>query len=74
MNIKFKKHDLLIIECSHFMKCDEKFDIRDLVIRQIHDGIICLPPGYTAKLYNNVHIADVTIQEIIKFNEGCEKQ
>lgn len=70
MNVKIKKHDLLVIECAAYTRTSPLAheQLRSLVISEVRTGVLCLPPGYKATLYQNVYINDVTISEVIKMD------
>ena len=67
MNIRVKKHDLLVIEACKFpFKNESEKDLRKNIESQLKTGLLILPDGYKATLYKDVYINNVCIREVFK--------
>ena len=67
MNVRIKKHDLLVVEACNFpFKKESEKDLRENLVMQLQTGLLILPEGYKATLYKDVYINNVCIREVFK--------
>ena len=67
MNVRIKKHDLLVIEVCNFpFKKEPEKELRKNIEAQLKTGLLILPDGYKATLYKDVYINNVCVREVFK--------